>query len=149
MKKLFLIPLMTLLCSVMAFADNVAKIGETEYATLKAAVDAAQNGDEILLLDDYDFGTVDYTKIINIKKSVTLNGQGHTLTGACQRQSGNSNYATIWVNLNGSNLIDVTFKNITIVNSKQDNGYYNKGIETRGRLGDVVLDNVTITSVGA
>ena len=77
MKKFFLIPLMTLMCSVMAFA-GVAKIGTTEYETLNDAFAAAKNGDAIELLED-----VTVTSVIGINsKNVTLHMQGHTITNS-------------------------------------------------------------------
>ena len=75
MKKFFLIPLMTLMCSVMAWA-GVAKIGNTQYETLNAAFAAANNGDAIYLLEDV---TVSSSMSIDNKK-VTLHMQGHTIT---------------------------------------------------------------------
>ena len=48
--RLFLLVTMLLLSTVNALAQNVAKIGDTEYATLQAAFDAAQDGDEVILL---------------------------------------------------------------------------------------------------
>ena len=38
--------------SVKAAEGNAARINETEYETLQAAVNAAQDGDEIVLLKD-------------------------------------------------------------------------------------------------
>lgn len=67
MKKLFLIPLLTLVCSVMAFADNVAKIGTVEYETLQAALDAADANATITLLSDA-------AGDITISKNITFAG---------------------------------------------------------------------------
>lgn len=111
MKKFFLIPLMTLVCSVMAFAGivdytlgpvvgpdgtifeaqapakirtatkdvaNVAKIGETEYATLHEAFAAAENGDVVELLADCSPSTWYSGELDNT--SITLKGNGHTIT---------------------------------------------------------------------
>lgn len=75
MKKFFLIPLMTLVCSVMAWA-GVAKIGNTQYETLNDAFAAANNGDAIYLLEDVAVSSS--ISINNIK--VTLHMQGHTIT---------------------------------------------------------------------
>lgn len=44
MKKFFLIPLLTLLCTVMAFADNVAEVNGVGYPTLQDAI--ASLGDQ-------------------------------------------------------------------------------------------------------
>lgn len=90
---------------------NVAKIGETEYATLQAAIDAAKSGDTIYLLSD-----VTFTSKISFAKNitVTIDGQGHKLI------SGVTSNLTIDV---GSNC-DVHFKNIELrKNHTTQNGY--------------------------
>ena len=75
MKKFFLIPLMTLVCSVMAFA-GVAKIGNTQYETLNDAFAAAKNGDAIEMLAD----AVVSSSITIDNKKVTLHMLGHAIT---------------------------------------------------------------------
>lgn len=67
MKKLFLIPLMTLLCSVMAWADNVAEVNGVGYPTLQAAINAAESGATVTLLTDV-------AEEVTIAKSLTLAG---------------------------------------------------------------------------
>ena len=67
MKKFFLIPLITLVCSVMAWADNVAKIGDTEYATVAAAIADAENGATITLLANAGGD-------VTLSKDITFNG---------------------------------------------------------------------------
>lgn len=64
MKKFFLIPLLTLVCSVMAFAGNVSNLAE-----LQAALAA---GGEITLTDNIDAGSTQ----LNIAKATTIDGQG-------------------------------------------------------------------------
>lgn len=60
----------------MAWADNVAKIGTTEYATLQAAIDAASNGQTVTLLMDIATGTDSY----EIGKQITIDLGGKTIT---------------------------------------------------------------------
>lgn len=65
------------LIPVFTFAEGEAakaKIGETEYATIQAAIDAAKNGETVDILADYS-GVLTVTQ-----KNITLNGNGHTLT---------------------------------------------------------------------
>ena len=62
--------------SVAEAADVVAVIGDTEYATLQAAVDAAQDGDTIVLLKD-----VQESVSSSEDKRYTLNLNGHIVTG--------------------------------------------------------------------
>lgn len=53
---------------------DAATIGETQYNTLKDAIDAAQDGDTVVLARDV-------TANISINKSITLDLNGKTLTG--------------------------------------------------------------------
>ena len=85
MKKRFFASVLSLvmllsLLPTAAFAadgDNVAKIGNTEYATLKLAVDAATNGAEIILLRDVTDGD---GVIVPSGKNITINFAGFTYT---------------------------------------------------------------------
>ena len=82
-------------CTILAgAAGNVAKIGNTEYATLKAAHDAASAGDTIVLIGDVD-------TYLKVQKDITLDLNGHTLT--------NSN--------GGGDLITLENGNITVIDS--------------------------------
>ncbi|MBQ2815492.1 MAG: InlB B-repeat-containing protein [Clostridia bacterium] len=75
-------------------AGNVAKIGDTEYATLDAAHDAANAGDTIVLIGDVD-------TYFGVRKDITLDLNGHTLT--------NSN--------GGGDLITLKSGNLTVIDS--------------------------------
>ena len=99
MNKLVMIALVALLCvtmvftaTVMAAEGNVARIGEAEYATLAEAVDAADEGDEIVLLGDVDLGT----EMLTVKKQVTINLNGKNITSAYE-----GDYAAIYVGTAG------------------------------------------------
>ena len=68
------------LFSMSVFADgNEAKIDDTEYATLEAAVAVAEKGDTIVLLDDITYGT-DHSVAIWELKEFDLDLNGHTFT---------------------------------------------------------------------
>lgn len=69
----FLAVMMVLTMAPVAFAvdDAVAKIGDTDYATLQAAVDAANNGDTVQLLTD-----VLQNSEVCINKDITLDLNG-------------------------------------------------------------------------
>jgi len=57
--------------AIITFAEgNEAKIGDTEYATLAEAIDAAQDGDTIMLLRDLTLTTINK----EIKKTITIDG---------------------------------------------------------------------------
>ena len=70
--------LMTVSSATLSVAQNVAKIGTTEYATLKEAVDAVQTGVKgyIYILNDASF---DDLRIEG--KQIIINLQNHTVTG--------------------------------------------------------------------
>ena len=73
MKKIFAIIMSVLMIACfmpsMAFAEsNVAQIGETPYATLQTAIEAASARDEIVLLSN-----VTLTEKLTISKNITLN----------------------------------------------------------------------------
>ncbi len=78
MRKIYSLVLLAaaLLVGTNAWADNVAKIGSTEYATLEAAFAAATTGQTIELL-----GNVNQTTCIEINSEteLTLNMAGYTI----------------------------------------------------------------------
>lgn len=123
-----------------AYADNVAKIGTTEYATLQDAINAANaatSGQTVVLLKDVDAtGTMsseDSRFNLWIKTSITIDGDGHKLTVKGRG---------IGVQGESSN-IDVTFQNITITNKGNANG---RCIDTRGKLNSLTINNSTLTT---
>ena len=74
--SLFLAVWMTLSCGLFlifptAAEGNEARIGDTEYATLNAAIDAARDGDTIMLLKDLSVAN-NYNK--EIRKTITIDG---------------------------------------------------------------------------
>ena len=115
MKKFFLIPLMTLVCSVMAWADNIAQItiGEAEpvgYETLsdlQAAIAALPTDGTVAtikLLDNINAGNVTSAVIqINLNQIVTLDLNGHNIKGKITSSAGR-----IIFNNNGKLTIDDT-----------------------------------------
>ena len=122
-----------LIVTIFAFASSfgqVAKISTTEYATLQAAVDDASAGDAIDILDDFTLTTVTTsvsgtatTKYnVNIDKSVTINGNGHTITSSAGKRA-------LVLSGSGNNIV---IKDLTVVN----NG---------GTSAVVIWDNLTCT----
>ena len=65
--------------SVKAAEGNAARINETEYETLQAAVNAAQDGDEIVLLKDVEETEVTFGDSVK-GEQITLNLNDHTFT---------------------------------------------------------------------
>ena len=76
----FLLTFVVLVAGAMsAWAQNVAQIGGASYATLAAAVDAAQNDETITMQQDVTLaGTVTVAG-----KNITLDLNGKTISGTC------------------------------------------------------------------
>ena len=139
MKKFLFIA--TFLASWLSFspmyAQNVAQIGSTEYATLQEAINEAPAGQTITLLTDVDATSyfTSSTDRMPISKSMTIDGNGHTVTVAGRG---------FGVGMNASSNIDVTFQNITIQNS----GSGARCIDTRGNIGTLTLSGLTLKTDG-
>ena len=78
--------LMTVSCATLSVAQNVAKIvakiGTTEYATLKAAVyDATAGQTVVTLINDVDLTTDDELEV-NKLQDIVLDMNGHSIKGA-------------------------------------------------------------------
>lgn len=117
----------------------VAQIGDTKYTTLTEAFAAAENGQTVTLLVDYDATgetMYDTYRNLGIDEGITFDGDGHTLTVKGRG---------IAVGANASHDIAVTFKNITILNSSAGA----RCIDTRGNIQSLVLENVTLNTEGA
>jgi hypothetical protein len=138
MKKFFLIPLMTLVCSVMAFA---ADQHVSDIAGLKAAI--ADASVETIYLDaDIQYAESGDASCINILRSVTIDGQGHTLAGYGKRGT-TSNYPTVAINQGGGSLVDVTLKNLQMINPLY------RVVETRGNIHSLTIENCHIEALRA
>lgn len=140
MKKLFLIPLMTLMTCVMAWGESVHTAGTfDELNTLLTT--GAQDGDIIQLTADIAYKP-NGSGILNITKSVTIDGQNHTISGYGSR-SGNK--TTIAINQGGANFVSVTLKDLTIRNA----GSSGRPIECRGKMTSLTLNNVKLYATGS
>ena len=67
-----------------AMADNVAKIGDTEYETLAAAFTAVTDGQTITMITDYSMPSSSIkigASTAKNDRTITLDLNGHTLTG--------------------------------------------------------------------
>ena len=117
MKKLLtffsVLVLTIILCSVSVFAadgDNEARVGDTEYATLQEAIDAAGNGDTVTLLKDLTFESTLANAgkgVFNISKddkiTIDLNGKTINVT-----DNSTGNFIVFY------NYGDLTIKNGTV-----------------------------------
>ncbi len=97
MKKFLFILTLFLLSTGMSWAQNVAKIGTIEYATLDAAIAAAQTGETIEIIASAC--TIANTSVI--PSGVTITGQGKTST-------------TMTVTTSNGDGIKITNPNVTI-----------------------------------
>ena len=70
---------------------NVAKIGDTEYATLQAAINAAESGQTVTLLKD----CADNATLNASGKNITIDGNGKTYTGKISLTNGNGMTITV------------------------------------------------------
>lgn len=83
--------LMTVSSATLSVAQNVAKIGTTEFATLKAAVyDATAGQTVVTLINDVDLTTDDELDV-NKMQDIVLDMNGHSIKGA------NADYKNICV----------------------------------------------------
>ena len=119
---------------MVAYADGVysavkviAKIGDTNYASLEAAIKAAQDGATIVLSSDAELSAT-----TNINKSITIDGNGHKLT---QSDSFAANGSNAMLDLMGG--ATVTFKNLTF------EGIKNVAI-MRTVSANIVMDSCTV-----
>ena len=128
--------------NVTVVENGVALIGAVVYQTLTAAFAAAVPSDVVKILKDYDASNEPMsagTRQFVINKSITIDGQGHTV------QTKTRGFGVGNVNNNLSDNIDVTFKDITILNPTNSG----RCIDTRGKIGVLTLDNVVLSTQGA
>ncbi len=116
-------------------AAAVAKIGETTYATLQAAIDAAKDGDTVTLLADVDLGS---SKIGFYKtgcENLTFDLNGHKITSAIQ------NNGTVV-----ASRVGLVIKNGTIENTCTDKAKAKTSAVYVTSGGTTTLENVTLHS---
>ena len=131
---LMLATLMSSVVPVSAETTNYFKIGETEYATLGAAVSAAQSGDVIIMLADYNTITENYDDwTVGSGKNITIDGQNQFgITGKAPE-----NY--FGMVQNGT----LTIQNMT--HFKANSGFY---LWSKATLNFVNVDDITIDPRG-
>lgn len=118
-----------------------AQVGETKYATLQEAADAATAGQTVEVLNDVDM-TTDGNLTVNKGKDIVLDMNGHSIKGA------NADYKNILV-----------WGKLTLKDSKENNtgkiyaetpykyGVYDKPLVYVGGTGEFVMENGHIYSV--
>jgi len=139
MKKLFLIPLLACFSCVMAWAadahvstiaDLNSKLADASVGTIYLDADLTYAGEAC----------------INILRSVTIDGQGHKISGGGIRTG--STKSTMAINQgapgNGNWIDLVTLKNLTLQTST-----FNQVLNCRGNITRLVIENSTIKSTYA
>lgn len=141
MKKLFLIPLMALMTCVMAWGKDAHV---SDITGLKAAIEDASVETIYLDADINNYKGTATGSEIRILRSVTIDGQGHTIKGYGKRTSSVGNVFSI--NQGGSSMVDVIFRNINMIINfpATSNDRLARVIETRGNIRSIELDNVTM-----
>ena len=137
MMALFALP-----ATVNAADGNVAKIGDTGYATLQEAIDRAEPGETIELIDDILVERGDKVNnqgIITITKDLTVIGNGHSVTATGDFQGETPSM------FNVENGAEVTFIDF-VINGKDlakhgINVFTANGAEEQT---DVTLNNMTV-----
>ena len=117
-------------------SSNVAQIGETKYTSLEAAVEAAQDGDTIELLDNIALNAT-----LEIEKSITINGNDKTITAV----KGSGLYAISVADEGVAKKLTVNVNDLTLNTTGYQVAFMVNGDFKTG----VTLDNVDINSDGA
>ena len=116
-------------------AAGVAYVAGKGFETLQAAIDAAQDGQTVTLLADVaDCGS------ITISKNITLEGNGHTI-------SGNS---SINVNMPGNADADVTIHNVIfkdIANGNKLSAFYFSQVKGKLTITDCTFDSIEYEAI--
>ena len=136
--------LMTVSSATLSVAQNVAQIGSTKYATLKAAVyDATAGQTVVTLINDVDLTTDDELDV-NKMQDIVLDMNGHSIKGA------NADYKNICVS-----------GKLTLMDSKENStgkiyaetpyqeGVYDKPLVEVNNDGVFVMESGHINSVPA
>lgn len=140
--------LMTVSCATLSVAQNVAKnvakIGTTEYATLKAAVyDATAGQTVVTLINDVDLTTDDELDV-NKMQDIVLDMNGHSIKGA------NADDKNIWVS--GKLTLKDSKENSTgkiYAETPYQDGVYDKPLVRVDNNGEFVMESGHISSVPA
>lgn len=136
--------LMTVSSATLSVAKNVAKIGTTEYATLKAAVYDATAGQTVTLINDVDLTTDDELEVGKLQ-NIVLDMNGYSIKGA------NADHKNICVSSGKLTLMD-SKENSTgriYAETPYQEGIYDKPLVEVINGGEFVMESGHINSVSA
>ena len=125
-----------------------AMVNGTQYEKLEDAVDAAKDGNVVTLLGNVVLdgtGKGDTEGLLEITKSITLNGNGHTITAKDVRKTGTTDGPSM-INIVGN--VKVTIRNLDIdglesVSGEEIPDNTKHGLNIYGGA-EVTVENVTI-----
>ena len=162
---------MALSVTTMAWADDVAKIGNTGYATLQGAVDAATNGQTIVLQDNV---TLTASLNVAVDKTVTLdlnsykitadmngphmicNAGNLTITDSSENKTGEiakigaeTNFGYVIENHGTMTLDRCKISSTSVKSSAIENGWYTASANTAGTSCTMTIQNAEVVSVNA
>lgn len=136
--------LMTVSSATLSVAQNVAQIGSTKYATLKAAVyDATAGQTVVTLINDVDLTTDDELEVGKLQ-NIVLDMNGHSIKGA------NANHKNICVS--GKLTLKDSKENSTgkiYAETPYQEGVYDKPLVEVINDGEFVMESGHINSVPA
>ena len=139
---------MTLVCSVMAWGSEITV---SNFADLKAALSASGTADVVKLANDIAYGT-NGSDLLNIERSLTLDGQGYKIVGwgTCNSNHGGTAYYIITplaINYGeeASNL-DVTLKNISMSTVSNTAKKHEVGLTVMDKVAKLTLKDCDIRS---
>ena len=162
---------MALGVTTMAWADDVAKIDGTGYATLQGAVDAAANGQTIVLQDNV---TLTASLNVAVGKTVTLdlnsckitadmngphmicNAGNLTITDSSENKTGEiakigaeTNFGYVIENHGTMTLDRCKISSTSVKSSAIENGWYTASENTAGTSCIMTIQNAEVVSVNA
>lgn len=117
-------------------SENAFKVGATEYATWKAAMNAAADGATVTMQSNY---TLTDSDVVNLagKTSLTVDLNGYRLT------AGNTGNAPLWISATNTTEVSLTLKNGSVILG--DTPLVGYGSSTAAGNGKVI--NVSVESV--
>jgi len=139
-------------------SDPVAQIGETTYATLKAAFEEAKDGDTVTLLKDVETNNIEDTEEarIIIEKAITLNLNDKTIRTPNNMGNNNKNFcaliidADVTINATAKGGIDTGTNGGYAINVRNGakltiNGgmYYGGGTAVQVQKGTLIINDGT------
>jgi hypothetical protein len=162
---------MALSVTTMAWADDVAKIGNTGYATLQEAVNAATAGQTIVLQDNV---TLTASLNVAVDKTVTLdlnsckitadmngphmicNAGNLTITDSSENKTGEiakigaeTNFGYVIENHGTMTLDRCKISSTSVKSSAIENGWYTASENTAGTSCIMTIQNAEVVSVNA